>query len=89
MFAAIEKWQATALVLATIAALVILAIVASAPADLVVGALAGIPGLVLGAGAVAHGVRQGARSTAAAELRTDARVERELDRADAVEHRRT
>lgn len=66
MYAAVEKWQSTAIVLATIVALVTLAIVTEAPADLVVGALAGIPGLVLGAGAVAHGVRQGARSTATA-----------------------
>jgi hypothetical protein len=74
VFAAIEKWQATALVLAVIVALVVLAIASSAPADLVVGALAGVPGLVLGAGAVAHGVRQGARSTADAV---------ELERAEA------
>lgn len=69
MFAALEKWQATAIVLATIVALVVLAIVTEAPADLVVGALAGIPGLVLGAGAVAHGSRLAARSAIEAEER--------------------
>lgn len=73
MFAALEKWQATAIVLATIVALVTLAIVTEAPADLVVGALAGIPGLVLGAGAVAHGSRLAARSANEAEERHDAR----------------
>jgi hypothetical protein len=78
VFAALEKWQATAIVLAVIFALVVLAIVTEAPADLVVGALAGIPGLVLGAGAVAHGSRLAAKSAAEAD-----------DRADAAEHRRT
>lgn len=67
MFSALEKWQATSLVLATILALVVLAIVTEAPADLVVGALAGIPGLVLGAGAVAHGTRLAARNAVEAE----------------------
>lgn len=70
MFAALEKWQATALVLATIVALVLLALFAGAPADLVVGALAGIPGLVLGAGAVAHGSRLAARSALEQDERT-------------------
>lgn len=63
MYAAIEKWQATLLVLAVIVALTILAIRGEVSADLVVGAIGGIPSLVLGAGAVAHGVRQGSKAT--------------------------
>lgn len=66
---AIQTYQATILVLAAIAALVALAIFTEAPADLVVGALAPIPGLVLGAGAVAHGSRLAARSAIEAEER--------------------
>ncbi len=77
MFAALEKWQATAIVLVVIVALVVLAVVTEAPADLVVGALAGIPGLVLGAGAVAHGSRLAARSAIEAE-----------EQRDVAEHRR-
>jgi hypothetical protein len=69
MSSVIEKWQASAIVLATILALVVLAIVTDAPPDLVVGALAGIPGLVLGAGAVAHGSRLAARSAVEQEER--------------------
>lgn len=64
MYAALERWQATILVLAAIVALVVLAVLEEVDSALVVGAIGGIPTLVLGAGAVAHGVRQGARSTA-------------------------
>ena len=66
MYAALEKWQSTILVLAAILALVVLALVGDVSSELVVGSIGSIPGLVLGAGAVAHGVRQGARSTAEA-----------------------
>lgn len=63
MYATIEKWQATVLVLASIAALVALALAGDVPAELVVGAIGGIPTLVLGAAAAVHGARQNARST--------------------------
>lgn len=79
MYSTLEKWQATILVLASIAALVTLAI-ADKGDTVIVGAIGGIPALVLGAGAVAHGVRQGARSQAETDIRADARVERALDR---------
>lgn len=66
MIDTIEKWQATAIVLAAIGALVLLAVVRSdVPAELVVGSIGGIPSLVLGAGAVAHGVRQGSKASVA------------------------
>lgn len=80
MYSTLEKWQATILVLASIAALVALALVGDVDSALVVGSIGSIPGLVLGAGAVAHGVRQGARSTAEAvqfeAVREDAREAR-------------
>jgi hypothetical protein len=61
---ALEKWQATSIVLAAIVALVLLALVRDdVPGELVVGAIGGIPSLVLGAGAVAHGVRQGSKAS--------------------------
>lgn len=88
MYATLEKWQATILVLAAIAALVLLAIATDAPADLVVGSLAGIPGLVLGAGAVAHGVRQGARSSSEAAYDVRAALEAKDNHDAAAEHRR-
>ena len=63
MMTALDKWQATAIVLAAIVALTVLAIRGEVNGDLVVGAIGGIPSLVLGAGAVAHGVRQGSKAT--------------------------
>lgn len=65
---ALDKWQATTIVLAAIAALVALALLADVPAEAVVGAIGGIPTLVLGAGAVAHGVRQGSKAASDAVL---------------------
>jgi hypothetical protein len=62
MASALEKWQATILVLASIVALVVLAIADRVEPALVVGAIGGIPTLVLGAGAVAHGSRLAART---------------------------
>jgi hypothetical protein len=72
MYSTIEKWQATVIVLASIAALVALAIVTEVDGTLVAGAIGGIPTLVLGAGAVAHGSRLAARSALEAEDRVHA-----------------
>ena len=65
MYSALERSQATIVVLATIVALVVLALMDKGD-TVIVGALGGIPSLVLGAGAVAHGSRLAARSAAEA-----------------------
>lgn len=67
MYAAIEKWQASALVALVIVAVTVLALLEDVDAELVVTGLIGLGNLLLGAGAVAHGVRQGARSSAELE----------------------
>lgn len=61
---ALEKWQATIVALAVIIAVTILACVSIVNRDVVVAGLFGIANLVLGAGAVAHGVTQGSKATA-------------------------
>lgn len=64
MKAALEKWQATVVVLVIVVAVTALAIVRPVNTDTVIAGLFGIAGLVLGAGAVAHGVAQGSKATA-------------------------
>lgn len=60
----LEKWQATAVVALVVVAVLILAIRGEVNGDVVVAGLIGIANLVLGAGATAHGVRQGSKATA-------------------------
>jgi hypothetical protein len=60
---ALEKWQATIVVLAVIAAATFLAFERTLNVDVVVTGLFSIANLVLGAGAVAHGVRQGSKAS--------------------------
>lgn len=62
MKSALEKWQATVVVLAAITALTVLAMTGHAD-SVVVGAIGAVPTLVLGAGAVAHGVSQGSKAS--------------------------
>lgn len=64
MQTALEKWQATVVVVAVIVAVTFLAVYRPVNVDVVVTGLVGIANLVLGAGAVAHGVRQGSKATA-------------------------
>lgn len=64
MKTALEKWQATVVVLAVIAAATFLAWDGVGDKDVVITGLFGIGNLVLGAGAVAHGVSQGSKATA-------------------------
>ena len=64
MQTALEKWQATVVVLAVVIAVVVLASRGEVNGDVAVTGLIGIGNLVLGAGAVAHGVRQGSKATA-------------------------
>lgn len=63
MYAAIEKWQASVLVLAIIVAVAILAALELVEGNTAVQGLIGLGNLLLGAGAVAHGVRQGSKAT--------------------------
>lgn len=64
MQTALEKWQATLVVIVVVIAVTILAMRGEVNGDVVVAGLIGIGNLVLGAGAVAHGVRQGSKATA-------------------------
>lgn len=59
---ALDKWQATVVVLAVIIAVTTLAVLRPVNTDTVIAGMFGISGLVLGAGAVAHGVRQGSKA---------------------------
>lgn len=59
-----EKWQATIVALACVVAVVVIALKSAVNRDVVVAGLFGIANLVLGAGAVAHGVTQGSKATA-------------------------
>lgn len=59
---ALDKWQATAVVMFVILAVLVLALKRPVNTDTVIAGLFGISGLVLGAGAVAHGVRQGSKA---------------------------
>lgn len=61
---ALEKWQATIVALAVIVGVTSLGITSSVNRDVVVAGLFGLANLVLGAGAVAHGVIQGSKATA-------------------------
>lgn len=58
MRSAVEKWQATVVVLAIVAASVAISLLTDVDPAIVVGGLFGIANLLLGAGAVAHGVSQ-------------------------------
>lgn len=60
----LEKWQATLVVLAIVVAVTVLALRGEVNGDVVITGLFGLGNLVLGAGAVAHGVRQGSKATA-------------------------
>ncbi len=64
MKSAIEKWQATVVVLCVIGSVTFLAYMRQANIDTVIAGLFGISGLVLGAGAVAHGAAQGSKAVA-------------------------
>lgn len=64
MKSSLEKWQATAVLLAIIVSVTILALQSSVNRDVVIAGLFSIATLVLGAGAVAHGVTQGSKATA-------------------------
>lgn len=64
MRSALEKWQATVVILAVVGAVTYLT--TSDPrvnVDVVIAGLFSLASLVLGAGAVAHGVRQGSKAT--------------------------
>lgn len=63
MKSALDKWQATVVVLAVVFSVTILAILRPVNTDTVLVGLIGIGNLVLGAGAVAHGVSQGSKAT--------------------------
>lgn len=63
MFSALEKWQATAVVLAIVVAVTVLAALGKADEATVTTGLLSLGTLVLGAGANAHGVRQGSKAT--------------------------
>ncbi len=60
----LEKWQATLVVVIVVLAVTILAVRGEVNGDVVVAGLIGIANLLLGAGATAHGVRQGSKATA-------------------------
>lgn len=62
MKSALEKWQATAIVLFVIMAVLLLALKRPVNTDTVIAGLFGISGLVLGAAANAHGVSQGSKA---------------------------
>jgi hypothetical protein len=64
VFASIDKWQATAVVLAIIVAVTVLAALGQIDGETVATGLLSLGTLVLGAGANAHGVRQGSKATA-------------------------
>ncbi len=64
MQTALEKWQATIVVLVIVLAVTVLAVRGEVNGDVVITGLFGLGNLVLGAGAVAHGVRQGSKATA-------------------------
>ena len=64
MQAALEKWQATVVILAVVIAVVILSMRGEVNGDVAVTGLIGIASGILGAGATAHGVRQGSKATA-------------------------
>ena len=63
MQTALEKWQATVIVAMVVVAVTVLAIRGEVNGDVVITGLIGIANLVLGAGAVAHGVRQGSKAS--------------------------
>lgn len=63
MQSALDKWQATTVVLAVILAVTLLALKRPVNTDTVIAGLFGLGSLVLGAGAVAHGVRQGSKAS--------------------------
>ena len=64
MQTALEKWQATLVVAMIVVSVTVLAIRGEVNGDVVITGLFGLGNLVLGAGAVAHGVRQGSKATA-------------------------
>lgn len=64
MLSALEKWQATTVVLAVVVAVTVLAALDRVGGDTVATGLLSLGTLVLGAGANAHGVRQGSKATA-------------------------
>lgn len=76
MYSAIEKWQASALVLAIIVAVTVLALLTNVNPEVTVQGLIGLGNLLLGAGAVAHGVRQGSRATATGEIEAELAADR-------------
>jgi hypothetical protein len=64
VFSSLGQWQATAVVLSVIAAVTVLAALGKVDGDTIATGLLSIGALVLGAGANAHGVRQGSKATA-------------------------
>ena len=85
MYSAIEKWQASALVLAIVVAITLLALLESVDPNTVVTGLVGLGNLLLGAGAVAHGIRQGSNASTAAAYD----VREAVGAVNAEEHRRS
>lgn len=63
MQTALEKWQATLVLVIVVLCVTVLAVRGEVNGDVVVAGLIGIANLVLGAGAVAHGVRQGSKAS--------------------------
>lgn len=59
MWSQLSKLSTAALVLATIAAIVVVAVLQDVDPEPVVAGLFGLANLLLGAGAVSHGVNQG------------------------------
>lgn len=63
MQSALDKWQATVVILAVVVAVVVLGIRGEVNGDVAVTGLIGIAGGLVGAGATAHGARQMAKAT--------------------------
>lgn len=63
MLSALEKWQATAVVLAIVVAVTVLAALGRVDGETIASGLLALGTLVLGAGANAHGVRQGSKAS--------------------------
>lgn len=63
MLSALDKWQATAVVLAIVVAVTVLAALGKVDGDTIATGLLALGTYVLGAGANAHGVRQGSKAS--------------------------
>lgn len=63
MRSSLEKWQATTVVLVVVVSVAVLAGLGVIDGETAAAGLVGLGNLVLGAGAVAHGVRQGSKAS--------------------------